>query len=40
MPTSTVIVIAVICAAFLGFALTLAWVDYTTGRIRRGTPAE
>jgi hypothetical protein len=40
MPTQTIFVVAVIVAVFIGFAATLAWTDYSTGKVRRDQPAE
>jgi hypothetical protein len=33
MPIETVVVVACILAAFIGFAVVLAWADYQTRRL-------
>jgi hypothetical protein len=40
MPTETIIMLAVVVAAFVLFAGTLAWADFTTGRVHQDYPAE
>jgi hypothetical protein len=40
MPIETVVVVACIVAASIGFAAVLAWADHKTRSLPPGTPAE